>query len=72
MAKTDNTDAQPVDDPFRDVGEVAAQMRVSKMSVYRLVNSGKLPAVRPTSRTIRVRQSAVDDYLDNSPAFAAQ
>jgi predicted DNA-binding transcriptional regulator AlpA len=31
---------------FLTVAEVAALMRVSKMTVYRLVHSGELPAVR--------------------------
>ena len=31
---------------FLTVAEVATVMRVSKMTVYRLVHSGELPAVR--------------------------
>ncbi|WP_280405352.1 helix-turn-helix domain-containing protein, partial [Nocardia brasiliensis] len=31
---------------FLTVAEVASLMRVSKMTVYRLVHSGELPAVR--------------------------
>ncbi len=31
---------------FLTVAEVASMMRVSKMTVYRLVHSGELPAVR--------------------------
>ncbi|MER5322394.1 helix-turn-helix domain-containing protein [Streptosporangium roseum] len=65
-------DEQSVDDPFLTVAEVATQMRVSKMTVYRLVNSGKLAASRPTPRTIRIRQSAVKDLLAESPADVAQ
>ena len=34
---------------FMTVAEVAAVMRVSKMTVYRLVHSGELPAVRTGS-----------------------
>jgi excisionase family DNA binding protein len=40
-------------------------MRVSKMTVYRLVHSGELPAVR-VGRSFRVQQSAVDEYLRKS------
>lgn len=47
------------------VAEVAKVMRVSKMTVYRLVHSGELPAVR-VGRSFRVRQSAVHDYLDGA------
>ena len=47
---------------FLTVAEVAALMRVSKMTVYRLVHSGTLPAVR-VGRSFRVPESAVHDYL---------
>jgi excisionase family DNA binding protein len=50
---------------FLTVAEVAALMRVSKMTVYRLVNDGKLPAVR-VGRSVRVPEKAVHDYLDNA------
>ncbi|MGD9528863.1 helix-turn-helix domain-containing protein [Pseudonocardia sp.] len=44
------------------VAEVAARMQVSKMTVYRLVHSGELPAVRD-GRSFRVSRSAVEEYL---------
>ena len=47
---------------FRTVAEVAAVMRVSKMSVYRLVHSGELASVR-VGRSFRVPELAVHDYL---------
>ncbi|MCX6469051.1 MAG: helix-turn-helix domain-containing protein [Corynebacteriales bacterium] len=47
------------------VAEVAALMRVSKMTVYRLVHSGELPAVR-VGRSFRVHAKAVHDYLETS------
>ena len=47
---------------FLTVAEVAAIMRVSKMTVYRLVHSGELPAVR-VGRSFRVPEQAVHDYL---------
>jgi excisionase family DNA binding protein len=50
---------------FLTVAEVAAVMRVSKMTVYRLVHSGELPAVR-VGRSFRVPEKAVDDYLRDS------
>jgi excisionase family DNA binding protein len=50
---------------FLTVAEVAATMRVSKMTVYRLVHAGDLPAVR-VGRSFRVPQDAVDDYLRRS------
>ncbi len=50
---------------FLTVAEVAAIMRVSKMTVYRMVHSGELPAVR-VGRSFRVPQDAVDKYLGQS------
>ena len=47
---------------FLTVAEVAALMRVSKMTVYRLVHGGGLPAVR-VGRSFRVPEQAVHDYL---------
>ena len=47
---------------FLTVAEVAALMRVSKMTVYRLVHGGLLPAVR-VGRSFRVPEQAVNDYL---------
>ena len=47
---------------FLTVAEVAAVMRVSKMTVYRMVHSGDLPAVR-VGRSFRVPEKAVHEYL---------
>ena len=50
---------------FLTVAEVASVMRVSKMTVYRLVHNGDLPAVR-VGRSFRVPEQAVHDYLRDS------
>ena len=50
---------------FLTVAEVATVMRVSKMTVYRLVHSGELDAVR-VGRSFRVPEDAVNDYLRKS------
>ena len=50
---------------FLTVAEVANLMRVSKMTVDRLVHSGELPAVR-VGRSFRVHAKAVHDYLETS------
>lgn len=50
---------------FLTIAEVAAVMRVSKMTVYRLVHSGELPAVR-VGRSFRVTEDDVNDYLRKS------
>jgi len=60
-------EAVPTDAPlaqvrFLTVAEVAALMRVSKMTVYRLVHSGELTAIR-VGRSFRVPEKAVHDYL---------
>ena len=47
---------------FLTVAEVAGVMRVSKMTVYRMVHAGELPAVR-VGRSFRVPEQAVHDYL---------
>ena len=50
---------------FLTVAEVAATMRVSKMTVYRLVHNGDLPAVR-VGRSFRVTEDDVNEYLRKS------
>lgn len=50
---------------FLTVAEVAAVMRVSKMTVYRMVHAAELPAVR-VGRSFRVPEQAVHDYLRNA------
>jgi excisionase family DNA binding protein len=47
---------------FLTVQEVADLMRVSSMTVYRLIKAGELPAVR-VGRSFRVRDEDVDRYL---------
>jgi len=50
---------------FLTVAEVAARMRVSKMTVYRLVHNGDLEAIR-VGRSFRVPDEAVQEYLRRS------
>jgi excisionase family DNA binding protein len=50
---------------FLTVAEVADVMRVSKMTVYRLVHSGEMPAVR-VGRSFRVPQDALEQFLATS------
>lgn len=54
---------------FLTVAEVAEFMRVSKMTVYRLVHAGDLPAVR-FGRSYRVPESAVAEALQRPIADA--
>lgn len=50
---------------FLTVAEVAEIMRVSKMTVYRLIHAGELASVR-VGRSFRVPEKAVKAYLDSS------
>ncbi|SDF28972.1 helix-turn-helix domain-containing protein [Pseudonocardia oroxyli] len=60
MSAEDHSDM--IGAPFLTVAEVAERMRVSKMTVYRLVHSGELPAVR-FGRSFRVQQAAVERHI---------
>jgi excisionase family DNA binding protein len=51
------------DDRFLPVQEVADVLALSKRTTYRLISSGELEAVRVSSRSLRVRQSALRAYL---------
>ncbi|HVE92833.1 MAG TPA: helix-turn-helix domain-containing protein [Actinomycetota bacterium] len=44
------------------VSEVASVMRVSNMTVYRLIKGGHLSAIR-VGKNYRIRESEVDRYL---------
>lgn len=50
---------------YLTVAEVAAHIRVSKMTVYRLVHSGELEAVR-VGRSFRVPEKALASLIDRS------
>jgi excisionase family DNA binding protein len=63
MAPNSNGDMSDV--VFLTIAEVAARMRVSKMTVYRLVHGGELPAVR-VGRSFRVTEEDVNEYLRKS------
>jgi excisionase family DNA binding protein len=47
---------------FMTVAEVAQLMRVSTMTVYRLIKAGELPATR-VGKSYRITETDVDDYL---------
>ncbi len=47
---------------FVTVAEVADLLRVSNMTVYRLVQAGQLAAIR-VGRSYRIREEDVDKYL---------
>jgi excisionase family DNA binding protein len=51
-------------EPLLTVGEVATVMRVSNMTVYRLIKSGQLSAIR-VGKNYRIRRSDVERYLSD-------
>lgn len=51
-------------EPLLTVGEVAGIMRVSNMTVYRLIKSGQLSAIR-VGKNYRLRRSDIDRYLSD-------
>jgi excisionase family DNA binding protein len=58
-------DPQPfVTGALLTVAEVAAGMRVSNMTVYRLIKSGELPAVR-VGKGYRIRESELQRFLED-------
>jgi excisionase family DNA binding protein len=57
----DESAEEPVPQYFT-VREVAVALRVSNMTVYRLVSAGELPAVK-VGRSVRLCRDEVDRYL---------
>lgn len=57
----------PTEDRFLTVREVADLMRVSTMTVYRLIKAGELRAAR-VGRSYRLREVEVESYLDRGHA----
>jgi excisionase family DNA binding protein len=47
------------------VVEVAAALRVSRATIYRLVNTGVLPGLR-VGNSVRVSRQAVDTFIGRS------
>ena len=59
MGKLNDTRPRP---RYVTVAEVADLLRVSNMTVYRLVQAGQLPAVR-VGRSYRIREEDIDGFL---------
>ncbi len=53
---------QDLGEPLLTVDEVANLMRVSKMTVYRLIKAGHLAAIR-VGKNYRIRRSDINRYL---------
>lgn len=60
------TNGEPLGgDRLFTVGEVAEHMRVSNMTVYRLIKAGAMPAVR-VGKSYRIRRRDLESYLESS------
>lgn len=58
-------DNAPQRTTFLTVAEVAEMLRVSRMTVYRWVHAGEMPAVR-FGRSFRVPEQAVQVFMENA------
>lgn len=58
-------DNAPARTLFLTVAEVAQMLRVSRMTVYRWIHAGDLPAVR-FGRSFRVPQQAVEIFMSEA------
>jgi excisionase family DNA binding protein len=60
MTRTDRDG--PLVGPLLTVAEVADVLRVSNMTVYRLIKAGQLPALR-VGKNYRIRSQDLDEFL---------
>lgn len=56
-------------DPLMTVTEVAAMLRVSKMTIYRLVHQGRIPC-HLIGKSFRIPHSAAVAYLNRNNVVA--
>lgn len=78
VAHVTREDGEGVGDPqafvsggLLTVAEVAAAMRVSNMTVYRLIKTGELPAVR-VGKNYRLRESDLERFLQERSVHAEE
>lgn len=57
------------DGPLFTVAEVADVLRVSNMTVYRLIKAGELPALR-VGKNYRIREHDLEAFLATGAVFA--
>lgn len=58
----DDAVTEKISNKLLTVNEVASILRVSNMTVYRLVKSGQIPAIR-VGKNYRIKESDVNKYL---------
>ncbi len=66
---SDERGAGPLTGPLLTVGEIADVLRVSNMTVYRLIRSGELPALR-VGKNYRIRQHDLLEFLADGSVVA--
>lgn len=54
------------EEKFLTVAEIAQRVRVTKMTIYRLIEAGHFPGTIRVGKNIRVPERAVIDYLKAS------
>ena len=59
----------PLPGPLLTVAEVAEVLRVSNMTVYRLIKAGDLPALR-VGKNYRIREADLSTFLDEGVVAA--
>jgi excisionase family DNA binding protein len=60
---------RPSTGPLLTVSEVAKVLRVSNMTVYRLIKAGEIPALR-VGKIYRIREHDLESYLEGSSVAA--
>jgi excisionase family DNA binding protein len=53
------------DRPYISISEAAKLMGVSRWTIYRYVVGGKIPSIRITQRTTRIRRADLELFFDN-------
>ena len=61
----------PIAGPLLTVAEIAAVLRVSNMTVYRLIKAGDLPALR-VGKNYRIREADLSTFLAEGAVAAEQ
>lgn len=57
-------------DPLLDVNQTANRLNVSRATIYRLINSGELPASRlGTAHCIRIKESDIEAFRQERDAL---
>jgi excisionase family DNA binding protein len=68
---TRQADRGPFAGPLFTVAEVADVLRVSNMTVYRLIKAGELPALR-VGKNYRIREHDLEAFLATGTVFAEE